>query len=843
MQILKTEKSQLFAVIFSFLKAGLVCLGMMSGISYAQVIEMEDFGTGSYPGAPLPAGQTTYNYNAPPQPADFDPNDPSAILDDGDYVLATDSQQGFTSWSSIGDNTTGSGYMMLVNADDDQSGEFYRRQVAVTSNTTYELLTYLVNVNSQGDFDFCTSNEGGLILPNVTLKVEDSGGTILASFDTGDIPFNPMPVWGEYKFSFTTPASTTSIDAVLVNNSIGGCGNDLAIDDITFRVEVTMEAVDDSVTVTDTTSAQSAILLLGANDTLGGNPLPGTENYTIAPLSSLPSGITLNGNTGEVGIAAGTPEGTYTFDYQVCETSNMYNCDTATATIIVDLSTEITAVNDGGSVADSSTGFTPVLNVLSNDVIDGSSPPASFELSVSAGSSLPTGLSFDETTGEVGVLQNASSGVHAFDYDICELGNPMNCETATVTIYVTNPGGGSFCPAGTTGFYDTYHVISATGGDNPERAVGQPLPEGTTETGDFSARTFFDTITMDLTGDPDISVPEGEVIEISLSSAFDNEARAEILMSADGVTYTSLGTTGQGGSVYGAWTSNIMRYDDFTVPAGGARFLQVDHQNRGVRADGVIYGTQCQLGSAPVVAAADDSETIESSAAVQPAVLNVTDNDTFDGVTPTAFDLSINSSSSLPAELTFDTATGDVGVAAGTPEGVYSFDYDICEVGTPYCDTATVTMTVTAPAAPNITASKSIAIYDPNNIGLYFVPGNDVVYTITVQNTGPASVDDGSMLLIDVLPGELTFYNADMNGAFGPETDPVIFTDNSSNLTFTYATDVGYSQSDTKPADFVSCDYTPTGGYDPATTYICFNPKGEMLPSSDWSVSFRMRIK
>jgi len=64
-----------------------------------------------------------------------------------------------------------------------------------------------------------------------------------------------------------------------------------------------------------------------------------------------------------------------------------------------------------------------------------------------------------------------------------------------------------------------------------------------------------------------------------------------------------------------------------------------------------------------------------------------------------------------------------------------------------------------------------LPIMIPFNIGLYFVPGNDVVYTITVQNTGPASVDDGSMLLIDVLPGELTFYNADMNGAFGPETE------------------------------------------------------------------------
>jgi len=40
-------------------------------VLFSQVIDIEDFGTGTYPGAPLPAGQTSYNYNAPAQPATF----------------------------------------------------------------------------------------------------------------------------------------------------------------------------------------------------------------------------------------------------------------------------------------------------------------------------------------------------------------------------------------------------------------------------------------------------------------------------------------------------------------------------------------------------------------------------------------------------------------------------------------------------------------------------------------------------------------------------------------------------------------------------------------------------
>ena len=607
----------------------------MSSAAFSQVIDIEDFGTGTYPGAPLPAGQTSYIFNAPPQPAVF-----PDILVDGEYVIATDSQQGFENWASINDHTTGTGYMMLVNADDNQSGEFYRRQVSLTANTSFEFIAYLVTVNSQGDFDFCTANEGGLVLPNVTLQIEDNTGGVLASFDTGDIPFNPNPEWEEYTLDFSTNATTTSVNVVLINNSLGGCGNDLAIDDITFRVAVTMEAFDDSVTVADTTTAQNAVLDLGDNDTIDGNPLTGTELFYVATGSTLPSGITLNENTGEVDVAAGTASGTYSFVYEVCETSNQFNCD-----------------------------------------------------------------------------------------------------TAIVEIIVTNPNGGLVCPVGTAPTPGTFHVVSATGGDNPERTVGLPLAEGSTGTDANSALTFFPTITMDLTGSEDILVPEGELIEIALTTRSNINARAEILMSADGVNYTSLGTTGNGGSVHGVWTVDIFRYDDFVVPAGGARYVQIDREAGGVRADGVIYSSQCQ----------------EASAA--------------------------------------------------------------------------------------ITASKSVNVYNPDALDIYATPGNDVIYTITVANAGPGSASANSMFLVDNMPSEISFYNADQNGTNGPELDPVIFTENGSGLTFTYNSDVAFSNAVAPPANFSACNYTPvSSGYDDTVTHICFNPKGEMLPNSNWSVSFRARI-
>lgn len=146
-----------------------------------------------------------------------------------------------------------------------------------------------------------------------------------------------------------------------------------------------------------------------------------------------------------------------------------------------------------------------------------------------------------------------------------------------------------------------------------------------------------------------------------------------------------------------------------------------------------------------------------------------------------------------------------------------------------------------------LTGNKTIAIWDPEAEGLYALPGNDVIYTITSSNTGDGPTDADSIVLIDIMPPEVEFYNADIDGD-GPELDPVSFTQTSgAGLSLTYANDVAFSDSNTRPATFADCTYIPTaGGYDPDVTYICFNPKGALssgTPDPSFSVSFRARIK
>ncbi|QWX84635.1 Ig-like domain-containing protein [Cellulophaga sp. HaHaR_3_176] len=189
----------------------------------------EDFGTGSYPGGELPAGYTTYNYRGDIAAYANFPN----ALEDGDYAIANFANQPEGSWqANLGDHTTGSGYMMVVNASF-TPGDFYNRTVTLLPDATYKFTAWLVNANSEGNETFCNGESGGYILPNVKYEIRDldNGSAVIASFDTGDIPRTGE--WQNYNFEFNT-GTATNIEVVLINNNTGGCGNDLALDDISL---------------------------------------------------------------------------------------------------------------------------------------------------------------------------------------------------------------------------------------------------------------------------------------------------------------------------------------------------------------------------------------------------------------------------------------------------------------------------------------------------------------------------------------------------------------------------------------------------------------------------------
>lgn len=144
----------------------------------------------------------------------------------------------------------------------------------------------------------------------------------------------------------------------------------------------------------------------------------------------------------------------------------------------------------------------------------------------------------------------------------------------------------------------------------------------------------------------------------------------------------------------------------------------------------------------------------------------------------------------------------------------------------------------------NINADKTVSIFN-GSASPYAIPGSDVIYEIFVENVGNGSVDNNSIFLVDRLPPEIVFYNGDIDDG-GPETEPVIFADAGSRLSFALANSLGFSNAATAPTNMAQCNYTPAAGYDPLVTFICLAPQGQMsegvITPSSFTLQFRAQL-
>jgi gliding motility-associated-like protein len=203
------------ALLLHFSSLSQLCTG-----SLGLPIVNKTFGSGSNPGSPLLAASTNYQYISNDCP------------NDGFYTVRNNTSSCFgNSWHNLSSDHTGDpgGYFMLVNASV-QPGAFYVDTVTgLCSGTTFEFAAWVVNV-------LRTSACGGAgITPNLSFSIEKTDGTVIQTYNTGSIATLASPVWQQYGFFFTTPVAVTTVVLRIVNNAPGGCGNDLALDDITFR--------------------------------------------------------------------------------------------------------------------------------------------------------------------------------------------------------------------------------------------------------------------------------------------------------------------------------------------------------------------------------------------------------------------------------------------------------------------------------------------------------------------------------------------------------------------------------------------------------------------------------
>lgn len=137
---------------------------------------------------------------------------------------------------------------------------------------------------------------------------------------------------------------------------------------------------------------------------------------------------------------------------------------------------------------------------------------------------------------------------------------------------------------------------------------------------------------------------------------------------------------------------------------------------------------------------------------------------------------------------------------------------------------------------PSVAMTKTSAPWATTGPDRFNAPASDVVYTLTVTNSGGSPVDLAGLTLIDRLPAAATFYNGDFDPS-APGTDPFLLTAGTSGVTLTTA-NVAYSNN-----NGASYAYAPAAGYDPAVNRIRFAPGGTMAANSSFSIRFRARIK
>ena len=180
------------------------------------------FGAGNNPGASLSAATTAYQ---------FVPND---CPNDGFYTVRNNTTSCFNNaWHTLTSDHTGdtNGFFMLVNASLQPSAFYVDTVKGLCSNSTYEFAAWIMNVSILST----TTCGGNSIQPNITFTIEKTDGTILQTNTTNNIPLTSNAIWKKYNLIFNTPVGVTDVVLKMKNNATGGCGNDLALDDITFR--------------------------------------------------------------------------------------------------------------------------------------------------------------------------------------------------------------------------------------------------------------------------------------------------------------------------------------------------------------------------------------------------------------------------------------------------------------------------------------------------------------------------------------------------------------------------------------------------------------------------------
>jgi uncharacterized repeat protein (TIGR01451 family) len=142
---------------------------------------------------------------------------------------------------------------------------------------------------------------------------------------------------------------------------------------------------------------------------------------------------------------------------------------------------------------------------------------------------------------------------------------------------------------------------------------------------------------------------------------------------------------------------------------------------------------------------------------------------------------------------------------------------------------------------PSLTILKtSTVLTDPlnNATNPKRIPQSVVRYDITVTNSGPGTVDSGTLNIIDAIPANSSMYVSTVSGV------PVEFSNGApvSGLTYNYPTNVSYSNVGAA-GPFTYTPVPDANGFDPAVRAFRLSPGGVMNATGGGNPSFTIRFR
>jgi len=519
--------------------------------------------------------------------------------------------------------------------------------------------------------------------------------------------------------------------------------------------------------------ARTGIGQVLANDTYNGAPAT-TATITLTPV--VEQGITINSD-GSVDVAASLTAGDYTLAYRICSVLAPATCSDATLTVQVSAAPPIVdAVDDVYTVLAGSSGA--LGNALGNDTIGGATPTAATVVLTSVAQG-PLSL---DAAGQVLLASGAAAGSYRLDYQICQLGNAGNCDTATVTVQVTTPlvqanadtfgpliAGAAQANVGNVLANDLYNDAAAT--------------TATVSLAPVSAQG----ISVRADGSVDVAAqvgPGSYVLTYRICSVVDPDTCSDAQLSVqvragpqpidavdDAITVRA-GSSGSIGNVLGndALGGSPATLGAIVLTATPQSPLSLDANGNVQLAAGAAAGSYgltyqiCEsdhpdncdvavvtvLVRTPSIVANDDTAGPVVAGLAHAGIGNVLANDTYDGVLASSADVTFSQLSGGDAGISIGS-DGRIDVAATATVGQHTAGYRICAVDDAgNCATAQLSVQVSAPpptldAVDDVFAPPTHAAGVVGNARVNDTLGGQLVQPgdvrVTPNSDGPLAID------------------------------------------------------------------------------------------------------